>query len=394
MPDLSEPIAAPPSAGVLDDALPPRRESRRNVVLDLVFRYGFAVAATFLAVRFKILLIPQVGQDAQTLIFFGTVMGAAWFGGFGPGALATVLSALASNYYFKPPYNEFDFADPSQRWRLAVFMAEGVFISLLCDMLSRARRRAEASELAARKLERRILEVSEAEQRRIGHDLHDGLGQHLTGVAFLSRLLTRHLAVRGVPETEEATKIEQLVNKAVTWTRTLAAGLSPVEIDAGGLPSALRQLGLNTESIFPTRCAVRCPEKLPSLPGWVPTHLYRIAQEAVNNAVKHANGSHLWIELAPRDDGRRLVLSVRDDGVGIPDQPGRHGGLGLQTMDYRARIIGGSVVVRRGEAGGTVVTCDCPTSMPGASNAALSVRGTDPITSPPRSDVNDEPSAT
>jgi signal transduction histidine kinase len=324
-------------------------------------------------------------------------MGIAWFGGFGPGALATVLAAIASNYFFTDPFYKFHFDDPAERWRSVLFMGEGLFISILCDKLMRARRRAEASEQAARILERRILEVTEAEQGRIGRDLHDGLGQHLTGVAFLSRLLTRHLVAKQIPEADEATKIEQLVNKAVTWTRTLAAGLSPVEIDSGGLPSALRQLGLSTESIFPTRCAVRCPERLPPLPAWVPTHLYRIAQEAVNNAVKHANASHLWIELTPRAGERQLVLTVRDDGVGLPQQPGRTGGMGLQTMDYRARIIGGTVDVRRGEAGGTVVTCTCPTAassgaaaiQPAALGESLggAVRSTERKSSPSRSDV-------
>jgi nitrate/nitrite-specific signal transduction histidine kinase len=88
----------------------------------------------------------------------------------------------------------------------------------------------------------------------------------------------------------------------------------------------------------------------------------------VNNAVKHANASHLWIEITPRGDGQ-LVLIVRDDGVGLPDRPAQFGGMGLQTMVYRARIIGGTVDVRRGESGGTVVTCTCPTAVTSASHA-------------------------
>src|SRR3954451_25104427 len=203
MPDLSEPIVAPPTGAPHAPTVPPSMMSMpedlghldyasdeppppRHAALDLAIRYGVAVLGVCLAVALKIILIPHMGQDAPSLIFFGTVMGIAWFGGFGPGALATVLAAIASNYFFTDPFYKFHFYDPAERWRSVLFMGEGLFISILCDKLMRARRRAEASEQAARRLERRILEVTEAEQGRIGRDLHDGLGQHLTGVAFLS----------------------------------------------------------------------------------------------------------------------------------------------------------------------------------------------------------------
>ena len=327
--------------------------------------YGIAVGAVLVVLGLRILLAPHTGPESPFLLFMGAVMLAAAYGGLGPGLVSTVFAAACSEFFLMQPAFRFE-VRPDQAFRVLLFLGEGVFVSVICAMLKSARRRAEASAAEARALEREVVEISDHEQRRIGHDLHDGLGQHLTGIAFIGRLLGRRLAARGAAEAEDARRIEELMQKAIAWTRDLAAGLAPVEARAEGLPDALRELALNAEEIFKVPCAFRLSLPPGDTRAALPepaaaTHVYRIAQEAVSNAIRHGRASHVWIGLSAEPG--RCVLTVRDDGVGVPERAAREGasdGMGLKTMAYRSRIIGGSLDVRRGEDGGTVVTCTLP----------------------------------
>jgi PAS domain S-box-containing protein len=211
-----------------------------------------------------------------------------------------------------------------------------------------------------KRLEKTVLEISEREQRRIGQDLHDGLGQHLTGIAFMTKVQEQKLAERGVPEAAEAAKIVQLVNDAILKTRELARGLLPVVSDAHGLMSALRLYAHEIENLFGVACRFQCEEAVLIHDAPVATHLYHIAQEAVNNAIKHGHAHEIVIRLFSGE--REGTLIIKDDGVGIARPLAPHTGVGLHIMNYRAGMIGGNLEVRRELPRGTVVTCRFPVS--------------------------------
>ena len=212
-------------------------------------------------------------------------------------------------------------------------------------------------------LETTILEVSGREQRRIGQDLHDGLGQHLTGIAFMSKVQEQKLMEKSLPEAGDAAKIVKLVNEAINKTRELARGLLPVVSDAQGLMSALQQWAGEVEDLFGVSCRFQCFTPVLIHDDTVATHLYYIAREAVNNAIKHGHGSQIVIRLAA--DQEQGALTITDNGSGFADIPANNAGMGRHLMNYRARVIGGSLEIQRAAAGGTMVTCIFPVKFPG-----------------------------
>lgn len=209
-----------------------------------------------------------------------------------------------------------------------------------------------------KEMESAVLEISGREQRQIGQDLHDGLGQHLTGIAFMSKVLAQQLADAGAAQAPHAAKIVRLVNDAINKTRELARGLVPVFSDAQGLMSALQQWAVEVEDLFHVGCRFDCPQPILVTDVGVATHLYHIAQEAVNNAIKHGEPRQIVLTLARDGDTGSLV--VEDDGKGIPEIPGSHPGLGLRIMSHRANMVGGSVDIRRRKPRGTVICCRFP----------------------------------
>ena len=206
-----------------------------------------------------------------------------------------------------------------------------------------------------RHLESQIVQISSREKRRIGQDLHDGLGQHLTGIAFLSKVLERKLAAKSLAEAADAQEIAKLVNQAIVESQRLARGLCPVDLRADGLMLALEEFAANVEKLFSISCNFKCEKSVLIYDNHTATHLYRIAQEAVDNAIKHSEAKHVLIGLSNVND--RTTLTVKDDGVGIPEVLDKHKGMGLNIMNYRTRTIGASFDVRRDTEGGTIVTC-------------------------------------
>jgi PAS domain S-box-containing protein len=209
-----------------------------------------------------------------------------------------------------------------------------------------------------KRMESALLEISGREQRQIGQDLHDGLGQHLTGIAFMSKVLQRQLMEEGAPQAPQAAKIVRLVNDAIHKTRELAHGLVPVFSDAQGLMSALQQWSAEIEDLFTVSCRFECPAPILITDVGLATHLYHIAQEGVNNAIKHGGPEHIVLTLAR--EGETGSLSIEDDGTGLPEIPASHPGLGLRIMTYRANMVGGSLDIRRGSPRGTVICCRFP----------------------------------
>ena len=243
---------------------------------------------------------------------------------------------------------------------VVAFLLDGLRTSILV-LESRVQERTAAliGEMEERdRLEKEVLEISEREQRRIGYDLHDGLGQHLTATALAGQVLEDHLAARQLTsETNEAGRIVELIEQSIELTRSLARGLSPVAVETEGLSVALVELAAQTTTQFYLPCEVYCEPALHLTDPVVAMHLYRIAQESISNAVRHGHANRLDISLAHESEGC-LKLTIRDDGRGIPP-PGarRREGQGLRIMAHRARMIGATLDAVPAENGGTVVRC-------------------------------------
>jgi two-component system CheB/CheR fusion protein len=215
-----------------------------------------------------------------------------------------------------------------------------------------------------RRLEKEILEISDREKQRIGQDLHDDLCQHLVGISLVSNLLFEELEQLGLKQAADARHVTELVRHAVDHARTLARGLSPLNLVDGGFLTNLELLTSSTEQLFRVPCVFDCRNPLFVKNGTAAIHLYRITQEALHNAVKHSCASKVVVSVELCDN--TVIVEVRDDGVGLPENEARiHesesvGGLGMHTMRYRARIIGATLEFRSGPGIGTSVICRVP----------------------------------
>ncbi|HVV00367.1 MAG TPA: PAS domain-containing sensor histidine kinase, partial [Verrucomicrobiae bacterium] len=205
-----------------------------------------------------------------------------------------------------------------------------------------------------RGLERELIEISNREQLRIGHDLHDGVCQQLAGIAYRAAILGDHLEARGEPEFKEAEQISALINDANSQARSVARGLFPVRLQESGLAPALEELAESVSSRYKVQCRFEGAPREFVVENEVALHLYFIAQEAVMNAVKHARPGCITISIQPAGD--RQKLEITDNGEGFRPRPSGPG-MGLRIMRYRARVIGASLDVAARREGGTIVTC-------------------------------------
>jgi len=254
-------------------------------------------------------------------------------------------------------------------WNAVILLAFYFIVVWLLDRLhslnreleSRVQQRTAAltREIAEReRLETEILEVSEREQQRIGHDLHDSLCQHLTATALAGQVLGERLAAKSLPETADAKKIVKLVEDGIALTRNLAHGISPVEIGTEGLVTALHELATNISKVSKIICTFECDAPPLIYDAHTATQLYRVAQEAVNNAIRHGKPKQIVISLSGRKE--RAELTVEDDGIGLPDDWQKNRGLGTRIMAHRAAIIGGTFSIEPNPTGGTFVKCSIP----------------------------------
>jgi PAS domain S-box-containing protein len=206
-------------------------------------------------------------------------------------------------------------------------------------------------------LEGEILEISDREQQRLAQELHDGICQHLTAVAFMARSVGLRLKNHRVIEVKDIEKIAELVNNAATDTRNLSRALHRFDVDAAGLVNALEDLV--DREMWRTPCRLEVKPSFHLDDNTVAAHLYRIAREAVINANKHAQARQIVLKLE-RSGRRQMVLSVTDDGVGVQEARNGARGLGFHIMNYRAGLMGGQLKVESPEKGGTRVTCCLP----------------------------------
>ena len=229
---------------------------------------------------------------------------------------------------------------------------------LLLELDERVRQRTAAlrREITERKrLEREMAEVTERERRRLGQDLHDSICQHLTGTALVAHAVRERLEQRNSQEVQQAEKVVRLLEEGIDMTRNLARGFFSPDLEAGGLVVALRGLVESIRERSAIECSFDCTTPVRVSDATTATQLYRIAQEAVANATRHAQARRIAIELflAPP----LLTMTITDDGIGLPNPLPEGEGLGLRMMAHGAALIGGDLTVKRHGESGTIVTC-------------------------------------
>jgi PAS domain S-box-containing protein len=210
-----------------------------------------------------------------------------------------------------------------------------------------------------KQLESEIIEIANRERRRLGADLHDGLGQELTGISLMLRSLAKRAGLAAPESAPELDEIITLVNHAIQSARKMALGISPVTLERGGLLPALQTLIGWSRTSYNIEVRLGLSMRSPLRIGEsAAAHLYLIVQEAINNAVKHGRSRAVAVTL--RSNRAWVSLSIADDGVGIAENPSRGAGMGLKLMEYRSAVIGGVMKIKRRPAGGTRVHCVCP----------------------------------
>lgn len=216
-------------------------------------------------------------------------------------------------------------------------------------------RELEASMKERMRLERDILEISDREKQQVGQDLHDSLGQKLTGAVFLSRALSDHPGHADEEVRRQSMRINEILKESVAQVRRMARGLSPVELGQEGLAGALGRLAEETSSVYGITCVFHPHEEAPAPANKVAHHLYAIAMEAVTNAVRHGQATEVIIEWSRRGD--KGELTIEDNGKGLDPNATQSGGMGLRIMQFRASMFGGRVEFERRRDGGVRVEC-------------------------------------
>jgi signal transduction histidine kinase len=316
------------------------------------------------------LLSPQI---AFTIFYLLPICLASWFVGT---RFAVVVCLLSDVACITDDFVAGRLADPHwmiHYWnatvRLAIFL---IFVWLLRALRSlndhleetvRQRTAALTREVGKRKrLERELLEATERERERIGRELHDGPCQELMATALAASSLEGKLANRLMPEAAEVREIAGHVRQVVSDCRQLAQGLFPTALENGGLRSALDHLASRVGRVSSIQCRLLCNQEMPDLDPSTTLHLYRVAQEAVNNAVKHAAATTILVALSHADE--EIIVLVKDNGLGIRPIPQDNRGMGLQIMACRAELMGALLDVQPDNDGGTLVSCRLPYAEP------------------------------
>jgi signal transduction histidine kinase len=209
-----------------------------------------------------------------------------------------------------------------------------------------------------KRLETELLEIAENERRRIGFDLHDDLGQKLTGMLLITRALEQRLSREGHKDAEETRRICELIEQSVNHTHNLAHHFSSIDATGGDLAEVMNGLAATVEKMFGIPCECTVKGEIPQLPENTNAQFYKISQEAVSNAIKHGKASCVWISIV--GNSQKLVVTIRNDG--IPFSPPRNpkARMGLRTMNYRANTIGAEFEIKPNQKNGTIVTCVLP----------------------------------
>jgi signal transduction histidine kinase len=320
------------------------------------------------------LAIPLVGvvdyltgyEISILVLYLPPIALVAWFGGSFAGVVAGVQAAFV--WLCADLSHDLGNSNPTASYwnaflRLTVFVSLGLLFAIIRqnkDSLERAVAHKTSllqKEIAERsRIQREVADICAHQQRQMAYDLHDGLGQHLSGIAFKAKLLEQKLRAENSAQASEAASITASVNDALRQTRLLSRSLESTYGAARGLREALHKLGEELEACHV--CAVvKTDSSSNSVSAVADTQLFRIAQEAVHNATEHGAARNIAINL--ESDENSIVLSVRDDGTGFEEQPAS-AGMGLRTMRYRAQCIGASLVIESYPGAGTAVSCRVP----------------------------------
>lgn len=298
-------------------------------------------------------------QWTMSVFYAIPIMIGVWCGPRRSGAILAILSAVA--WYVANMNQHPLLSERAYLWagfnRLAYFLFVAIGGAAMKTQRDEIRARMEAM-TRARALEQEIVRVSEREQMRIGQDLHDGLCQDLAAIDCATACLKSDLQDRAVPEAAAAENIQKLLQDAIVEARNLARGISPVHMDAENLPAALEDLVTSANRTNQAVITFAVNGKITIGDTQTAIHLYRIAQEALRNAIRHSGASRVSVEL--NEEGERYTLAVWDNGRGFKGSPGPTTSMGLGTIRYRARLLGASCEIDSKPGSGTVVRCSLP----------------------------------
>ena len=356
-------------------APPPRPEPVRPSFfrLDFIVRPPFWGRATSTLVIVTLLIVIGLadhltGPNLSLRVFYDIPVALAviWLGGW---AGVVTCAAVISVLYYAAWLENAPYAQaPQIWWNLPVGFVSYLVVAWFLHALVVLRRQLELRvqqrtaalerEVTARaQLQREQITISERERGSIGHDLHDGLCQHLVGTAFAAQVLAGQLAARGEPAADEARNIVRLLEEGITQIRHLARGLLLADIKPERLTAELEELAVSVSRASGTSCRLVVRGDPRAADGQTASHLFYIAQEAVRNALRHAQPHSL--EIAFTAHPHHLTLAIADDGIGLPaNRTG--GGMGLRIMADRAKIIGATLAVEPAGGGGTLVHCRVP----------------------------------
>lgn len=339
-------------------------------------RYGVAVASVALALGLKLVLNPLMTLHSPFTLLAGAVMVAAWFGGLGPGLLATAIAAMSADYLFLPPVGSFAGLVGEGALPLVLFVLQGALISSLAHALHLARQRAEASKLEAenhqvRLAERerelhslvgRMVDAQEEERRRVAYEVHDGLTQMAAAAYRRLALFAEHRPPESAQDREELEDAVALVQRTVAEARRIIANLRPTTLDDFGLATAIRMQveELRSEGLNASYEETLGEERLPAT---LETTLFRVAQEALTNVRKHAETDRVRVELRRRDG--MVWLEVKDWGRGfdpakVEQTSGPGERVGLSSMRERIALLGGGLEIRSKPGTGTALVAQIP----------------------------------
>lgn len=255
-------------------------------------------------------------------------------------------------------YSDLDGTVAALREQVQDYLVKPINPELLLARLARIAEN-QADRESVRRLEQEVIHTADEEKRRIALEIHDGLGSKLGGIAMMCQGLERTLRFMGRgEEADQARQIDSLVREAIAEARRLSRGLHSVHADPQGLEDALRNLADQVRHAWGVSCEFCCPKGFALEDSIVANHLFRIAQEAVNNAARHGKSTSIRIEM--EEHGPEICLRITDNGKGFEPVKERARGMGLHSMQYRSRAIGGTLRVESGGRGGVVVVCRAP----------------------------------
>jgi signal transduction histidine kinase len=294
------------------------------------------------------------GYEVTMFPFYALpILGTVWFGDKKSAILIAIFSTVAWFWVDRASGHHY-----SQEWiRIWDAVVRLMFFCLVIFAGVTLRGHRDRIELLERsqQLEQEIIEVSEHEQERIGRDFHDGVCQYLAAISFTAGALKQDLERESHPRSGTAGEIADLLQDAIVCARELARGLSPVDRDQGGLESALKELSNSTARLLGVSCIFTASGTIDMPDNSRAVHLFRIAQEALSNAVKH--GKARTVRISVQRSGESVVLNVVDDGIGFDPAHAARSGMGLNIMRYRARALGGRLDIRPNSPHGTIVAC-------------------------------------